>query len=198
MLEVGRDLAETGLVELDEVHLVDREHDVRDAEGGRDVRVPARLLDHALARVEEHDRDVGGGRAGDHVARVLDVTGGVGELKAATRGHERAVRDVDRDALLALRAQAVGQQRKVHVAVTTTLARLLDVLELVGHHLLGVVQQSAEERGLAVVDRAARDEAEELTGTFACGENARSSRHASCPPWLPPRSGRRPGSRRAR
>ena len=161
---------EASLVEVDEVHLVDREDEVGDPQRRGDVRVPAGLLDHALARVEEHDGDVGRRRAGDHVARVLDVARRVGELEAAGRRHERAVGDVDRDALLALRAEPVGEQREVHVAVATALARLLDVLELVGHHLLRVVQQPAEERRLSVVDRAARDEAEELARGGGPGE----------------------------
>jgi hypothetical protein len=121
----------------------------------RDVGVAARLLDHALARVEQDDRDVGGRGAGDHVARVLDVPGRVGELEAAPRRDERAVGDVDRDPLLALGAEAVGEEREVDVAVAAALARLLDVLELVGEDLLRVVEQPADQRRLAVVDRAA-------------------------------------------
>ena len=127
-----------------------------------DVRVPLRLLDHAEPRVDEDDGDVGGGRAGDHVARVLHVTRRVGELEAAARRDERAVRDVDRDPLLALGAQPVGEQREVDVRVAAAPRRLLDVLELVDEDLLRVVEQPADQRRLAVVDRAARDETEQL------------------------------------
>ena len=95
--------------------MLTRDDDVRDAEQRRDVRVPARLLDDALARVDEDDREVGGRGAGDHVARVLDVAGRVGEVEPAPRRREVAVGDVDRDALLALGAQAVGEQREVDV-----------------------------------------------------------------------------------
>ena len=56
-----------------EVHLVDRHHDVGDAQQRRDERVAAGLLQHALAGVHEHDGEVRGGRARDHVAGVLDV-----------------------------------------------------------------------------------------------------------------------------
>jgi hypothetical protein len=101
--------------------------------------VPPGLLDHALARVDEDDREICGGGAGDHVARVLDVSRRVGELEAAPRRDERAVGDVDRDALLALRAQPIGQEREIDVAVTPALRGLLDVLELVGEDLLRVV-----------------------------------------------------------
>ena len=49
--------------------------------------------------------------------------GRVGELEAAPRRDERAVGDVDRDPLLALGAQAVGEQREVDVAVAAPRAR---------------------------------------------------------------------------
>ena len=78
-----------------------------------DERVAARLLEHALARVDQDEREVGGRRAGDHVARVLHVAGRVGDDELAPRRGEVAVGDVDRDALLALGAQAVGEQREV-------------------------------------------------------------------------------------
>ena len=78
-----------------------------------DGEVAAGLLEDALAAVDQHDDGVGGRRAGDHVARVLHVAGAVGEDEAAVAGGEVAVGDVDRDALLALGAEAVGQQREV-------------------------------------------------------------------------------------
>ena len=52
-------------------------------------------------------------RAGDRVAGVLHVAGAVGEHERALGRREVAVGDVDRDALLALGAQAVGEQREV-------------------------------------------------------------------------------------
>jgi hypothetical protein len=62
------------------------------------------------------------------------------------------VRHVDRDALLPLRAQPIGQQSQVHVAVATATARLLDVLELILEDLLRVEEQPADQRRLAIVD----------------------------------------------
>ena len=78
-------------------------------------------------------------------------------------GREVAVGDVDRDALLALGAQAVGEQREVEVAVREPALgrRAGDLLELVGEDRLRVVQQPPDERRLAVVDRARRREPEE-------------------------------------
>ena len=64
------------LVVVDEVHLVDADDEVRHAEQRHQQAVAAGLLDDAVAGVDEHDRQVGGRRAGDHVARVLDVARG--------------------------------------------------------------------------------------------------------------------------
>jgi hypothetical protein len=152
---------------------------MRDAEQRGDEGVPARLLEDALAGIHQDQREVGRRGAGDHVARVLLVARRVGDDELAPRRVEVAVRHVDRDALLALRAQAVGEQGEVHVAVAAPLGRLLDVLELVLEDRLGVEQQAADQGRLAVVDRAGRREADELGGPGGCGPpvGCRARRH---------------------
>ena len=154
--ELLLDLLEALLVPVDEVHLVDAQHEVRDAEQRGQERVAPRLLEHALAGVDEDEREVGGRRAGDHVARVLDVAGRVGDDELALRRGEVAVGDVDGDALLALGPQAVGEQRQVRVLVAPLAAGALDRLELVLEDRLRVVEQPPDERRLAVVDRRPR------------------------------------------
>src|SRR6185369_13705923 len=72
---------------------------------------------------------------------------------AAGRG-EIAVSHVDSDALLAFGRQAVGEQRQVGFA------RALHARQLVLQHHLAVHQQPADQRALAIVDRAAGDELE--------------------------------------
>ena len=96
------------------------------------------------------------------------MAGRVGELEAAARRDEGAVGDVDRDPLLALGAEPVGEQREVDVAVAAPLRGLLDVLELVEEDLLRVVEQPADQRRLAVVDRARRDQAHQLRVAISC------------------------------
>ena len=81
-----------------------------------DEGVAPGLLEHALAGVDQDDREVGRRGAGDHVAGVLNVPGRVGDDELALGRGEVAVGHVDRDALLALGAQAVGQQRQVRRA----------------------------------------------------------------------------------
>jgi hypothetical protein len=109
----------------------------------------ARLLGQPAAGVDEDDGEVGGRRARDHVARVLRVAGAVVQHEPPLRRREVAVGDVDRDALLALGAQPVGQVREV-----------LEVRLLVGHQRLGVVEQAPDQRRLAVVHRPRRRDPE--------------------------------------
>ena len=141
--ELAHDRVEALLRVADEVHLVHADRDLRHAEQPGQRGVAARLLGQPAAGVDEDHGEVGGRGARDHVARVLRVAGAVVEHEAAPRRGEVAVGDVDRDALLALGAQAVGQVREV-----------LEAGLLVGHQRLGVEQQPADQRRLAVVDGA--------------------------------------------
>ena len=160
--ELALELVEARLCEVDEVHLVHGDDQLRDAEQRRDRRVPARLREHAEARVEQDDGDVGGRGAGRHVARVLLVPRGVGDDELSRLGREVAVGDVDRDALLALGEQPVGEQREVDLLFDAAHARLAHGAELVVEHRTGVVQQAADERRLAVIDAADGREAHQL------------------------------------
>ena len=77
---------------------------------------------------------------------------------------EIAVRDVDGDALLALRAQPVGQQRKIDLAAANGRFQLIFV------GALGVMQQPADQRALAVVHAARRGQAQQALGFLGCQE----------------------------
>ncbi len=104
LVEVVADLLEPLAVPVDEVHLVDGQHDVLDAQQRGQERVAPRLFQQPVPCVDEHDGQLRGRRAGDHVARVLQVTGRVGDDELALRRGEVAVGDVDRDALFTLGA----------------------------------------------------------------------------------------------
>ncbi len=88
----------------------------------------------------------------------------VGNNKFAFFGGEIAVRNINSDALLALRLQAVHQKRQVDVV-----ARGADFLRVAGDGLevilvdhLGVVQQAPDQGALAVIDVAAGKEAQQF------------------------------------
>ena len=75
-----------------------------------------RVSEYALAAVDQHHHGIGGGGPSDHVAGVLHVARAVRKDKAALVGREVSVRDVDGDALLTLRSQAVGEEGEVEPA----------------------------------------------------------------------------------
>jgi hypothetical protein len=160
-LELVADAVEDLAVELDEVHLVDGHDEVGDAEQPRDARVAPRLHLHPLPCVDEEDGHVGGRRAGRHVARVLLVPRRVGEDELALRGREVAVGHVDRDALLALRLEAVGEQGEVDQADATVLRGGLHRVDLILVHRLRIVQQPPDQRALPIVHAAGGADAEQ-------------------------------------
>ena len=90
--------------------------------------------------------------------------GRVGDDELAPLGREVAVGDVDRDALLALGGQAVEQQREVELVALRcrpVFESRFERGELVVEDQLGLVEQPADQRALAVVDAAAGDEAQQ-------------------------------------
>ena len=161
--EIADDVLETVAVEVDEVDLVDREHDVADAEERHDVGVPAGLGEDAGARVDEEDGEIGGRSAGRHVAGVLLVAGRVGDDEPAPVGGEIAVGDVDGDALLALGDETVDEEGEIDLAAGgAPLLRIgFERGELILEQALGVVQKPPDQRRLAVVDAAAGEKAEQ-------------------------------------
>ncbi len=154
------DLVEDRLAVADEVHLVDGQHDLADADQRHQVAVPPGLRQHALARVDQDHGEVRAGSAGDHVARVLFVPRRVGDDELALVGREEAVGHVDRDALLAFRGKAIDQQGEVEFAALRSdfLRVRFERGELVLEDHLGVVEQAPDQGALAVVDAAAGDE----------------------------------------
>ena len=90
------------------------------------------------------------------------------------RRGEVAIGDVDGDALFALGAQAVGQQREIDGAGRLIHRRFLDGAELVFVDALGIVKQAADQRRFAVIHAAAGGEAEQVFLLFAPQERVDS------------------------
>ena len=175
-LVLGDDLVVDGLVVIHEIHLVHGDHHVGDAHELGQVAVTTGLGEHALARVDQDDRDVGGGCGGHHVAGVLLVARRVGDDVLAGAGREVAVGHVDGDALLALGLQTVGKQRQIDCGQAALVGGLLDGGEGVGQDGLGVEQQAADQGALAVIDGAAGEEAQQAVVDvgqfFGCGHGS--------------------------
>ena len=90
-----------------------------------------------LGGIYQHHGGVGAAGGSNHVAGVLLVAGRVTNNEFALLGAEVPVRHVNGDALLALGAQAVGQQSQVHSG-----ARVIGVglVTLTGHASKVVLQ----------------------------------------------------------
>ncbi len=111
------------------------------------------------------------------------MAGGVGDDELAASGGEVAVGDVDGDALLALGAEAVGEQGEIeHAGAGGALA--FDGAELVFVDAAGVVEEATDEGGFAVVDGAGGGEAEEVFAAFCCevGVDSKSSARSAARP----------------
>ena len=151
-------------VEVHEIHLIDRQDHMMDAEEGYQVSMPPRLGDDARSGVDQDDRQVGRRAAGDHVAGILLVPGGVGDDELAVVGREIAIGHVDGDALLALGFQAIEQKGVIDVVarVAHPLAVALQGVQLVLINLLAIEKKSANQGRLAVIDGASREETEQI------------------------------------
>jgi hypothetical protein len=160
--EGALDVAKAWLGKVDQVDLVDRQHDVADAQQRHDGGVAARLLHEPLACIDQQDGELGVRGARHHVARVLPVARRVGDDEGPPRGREETVGDVDGDALLALGIEPVEQQGIVDpVAGGAEAPRILPQrLRLVVEQPGRIGDQPTDESRLAVVDRAAGEKAQ--------------------------------------
>ena len=157
-------------VEIDQVELVHGGDEVLDAQQFCDPGVTAGLPQHTCARVDEENRDVSVRRSGEHVAGVTLMARGVGEDVAPRFGREEPVRHIDGDALFALGAQTVRQRGKVRDTLVVG-----DGVQMIGRQAVGVVQQAADQRALAVVDGTRGGDPQQLTGHQKYPSRLRSS-----------------------
>jgi hypothetical protein len=163
-LKLLGDRLEARLLEIDQVHLVDGKRDLVDAEQRQDASVPPRLGEHPAPRIDQKHGEVAIRGSGRHVARVLHVARRVGDDEFPPRGREIAIGDVDGDLLLALGLEPVDQQRKIKRPTPRPVRAprvVLGAPHLVLVDELRVVEQSADQRALAVVDAAAGEKAEQ-------------------------------------
>jgi hypothetical protein len=150
------------VLEVHRVHLVDGHDDRANTHQRAHREVTVRLRADAAGGVDQQDRDVRRGGGHRHVAGVLLVAGRVGDDRpAAGRQVEVPVGDVDGDALLVLGLEAVGEHRVVDLPLgdgRAAAAGVAGVVEDVVGDALGLGEQPADQRRLAVVDRPAGDD----------------------------------------
>src|SRR6516225_9659599 len=108
--KIPDNIIKTTLLEADEIHLVDGEHDVPNAEQPAEVGMTLGLRQHPFARVDQNDGQLRGRGAGRHIARVLLVPGRVGDDEGTLWRRKKPMRDVNGDALLTLVLETVEKQ----------------------------------------------------------------------------------------
>lgn len=145
--------------EVDAIHLVDDDRDLLHAKQMQEIAVPPGLVAHAFERVDDQHRAVGLRGTGDHVAQEFGVAGRVDQHDVARIGAESDLRGVDGDALVALGLQRIEQERPFerHAAPR---ADGFEHLELAFGQAAGLVQETADQRRLAMVDMADDDDAD--------------------------------------
>ena len=152
------------------VELVHGKHDAGHAQQVHQQGVPACLGQQAVTlvsgrqlctrllgpgqfgRVHQHHGGVGTAGRGDHVAGVLLVAGRIANDEFALGGVEVAVSHINRDALLALGREAIGEQGQIGLATFGHIG------QLVQQDRAAVDQQAANQRALAIIHGAAGDE----------------------------------------
>ena len=169
-------------VEADQVDLVDGEDDVPDAEQRDDEGVAPRLGKDAAPRIDEHDREIRSRRAGRHVSRVLLVAGGVGDDEFAFRRRKEPVGDVDGDALLALGVEPVDEEGEIEIAAGGAMPPRIAFQrrQLILENLLRLEEQPPDQRRLAVVDRAAGEEAQQRFAVLRREQGFRAVQATRC------------------
>ena len=138
----------------------------------------AALLARSFVGGDEQQGGVGARRADSQVLEELLVAGRVDEHGVPpSRGAEGSLGNADADVLVALGLEGVHEERVLegHAALA---AGLLDALQPALRERAAVVQQAADERGLAVVHVADDDDAQGLEGG-----------HTETPPGAGGRSG---------
>ena len=88
------------------------------------------------------------------------MPGRIGDDELAFLCREKAVSDIDRDALLTLRRKAINQKCKVYLFALGAVFRAiaLKCRQLVFEDHLRIVKQAPDKRAFAIVNRTARDE----------------------------------------
>ena len=156
------DRVERRLPAIDQVHLVDDQQDAPDAEQRENAAVAQGLPGQAGLGVDQQQRKFGVRGAGHHVAGILLMARRVGDDEGALRCAEIAIGHVDGDALLALGLKTVEQQGIVEIFAggAEFLRQMDEIRHLVVRHRAGLHHQAADQGRLAVVHRAAGEEAQ--------------------------------------
>ncbi len=122
-----------------------------DAKHAQQIGVAATLFAHTFIRSDLQKCSVGPRRSRDHVFQEFLVPRRVNNGIAAARSSKRNLSRVDSDVLLLLLEQRIEQESEFKFHPLSS-AGLFNLVDLAFWKRTGVVQNPANERGLAVVN----------------------------------------------
>src|SRR5437667_9838779 len=111
-----------------------------------------RLSQHPMTRIDEDEGHIAGARAGHKVACILLVPGRIRDDELSFRSCKIAVSNINRNALLPFRAQAVGQQREIDAFAAAPFVFALRAFDLVFTCALSCNKYAADQSVLATGD----------------------------------------------
>ena len=92
--------------------------------------------------IHQHDGGICGRGAGNHIARILFVTGRIRDDEFTFRRGEITVSHINGNTLLSLGGQAVGKAGEI--GILTFRRRLVELGDLIGQQGFAIVQQTAD------------------------------------------------------
>ena len=161
---VGTDFVVGGFVKIDQVHFVDGNDHVTNAQQRHDEAVSLGLSHHAMSGVNKDDGEIRGAGSRGHIASVLFVARSVRDDELAFGGTEVAVGHVDGDTLFAFFFQSVCCKRRVKLSADGALSFGIGFHpgQFVFVQHLRVEQQASDQCAFSVIDTATRDESQQL------------------------------------
>ncbi len=159
----GLDLVESGLAVVLEVHLIDQDGHLADAQEVEEVAVAAGVFLDSFAGIDQEQGGLGIGGTGDHVFQELLVARRVDDDVLAPGGVKPNLRRIDGDVLVALRLQRVHQVGPLEGDAAPA-GNGLELLDFALGERTGVVEQPAHKSGFAVVHVADDDDFELFGG----------------------------------
>ena len=151
------DLAEAILAIAREIHFVHGHNNLPKIEQTEQLSVPAALLAHAFIRRDHYDRRIGIRCAGDHVLQEFLMAGRVDDDVVPPGAPKLNLRRIDRDVLLLLLGERI-KHKGVFERFSARCARFAKAFDFALGQRIRVRQNPTDQRGLAVIDVADKDD----------------------------------------
>jgi hypothetical protein len=141
----------------DQIHLVDHDDDLFEAEHPQEAGMPPRLFSHSVACVHDEQGGFRLRRACEHVFDELLVPGGVNDDIAPFAGPEEDLGGVDGDPLDLFFLQVIHDEGKLHLAAQFP-ANALDLLDLSFRKAVRVEKKAPDQGGFPMIHVSHDDE----------------------------------------